>query len=710
MVKNMKKYKKGLVLIGITSVVGTAASSNLVNLQTNIKYSKNEAKLASLEEFNDTEYRKIRLSSLKLNKQLGGVKNSNPDELLKRFLELNKDSTLTENDIEIKTKETTIKSTVIKAKSTSAYSGEFAIYFDIRTPLSDVLKNIKIGFLPNNTETFILNETKNRNLSLKKMELEVRDIKLDSAVIGVKSSSESYAPYDSVRVEYSIPPQSFLEHFTWEKNQLLAVVKNDEKSIRASLKREFGDLDLNEVKIEADLYSNHFTIEPKIDSKKYRFIPAIRVETRKAIRKNLMDFPKSLDIKNHRDHKGFLDIYGYNKGFFDSLIYNTVVPFGGEDCSGFDYEYKIEERDDKNRYLIISSTEDSVGLSGSCTILLQKVHVSQAKMSELARNSMRGRKHVYLEPSLRKSIDIPNAISLKELRINFTQELKKYIEEKYDLIEFLDSNDNTIEALWLIGGGSTYNWTKKFGKEDITFFKRVELLPINTLLRDNIRSVFNENIIIDGIRAPKDWSGNKLSVVDDVPHYDEGILSYIDSTGDTEYEKLSGFYLDSDHINKYHKVKQQTWQTVDMVIGKIDYKDTFGYTSVYDFFNDYYFKIDYDYKAGAWNGKDKWFNGHGKGSNFHVQSTSINSYSDLRKIPPHGGQKTSSGENWRFLEGTMKGTFKEVGAVAFYGELTGTTITLHGMVGTWYNWNWASTVHHAAFSYMSINNVAVISK
>jgi hypothetical protein len=75
----MKKYKKGLLLLGLTTTLGTATLSTAVEAKKCLENSEISTALMSDE---TDEYGRKSLSSLKLKTNLGNVRTNEPDELL----------------------------------------------------------------------------------------------------------------------------------------------------------------------------------------------------------------------------------------------------------------------------------------------------------------------------------------------------------------------------------------------------------------------------------------------------------------------------------------------------------------------------------------------------------------------------------------------------------------------------------------------------
>jgi hypothetical protein len=150
---------------------------------------------------------RIALSTVITSKDLGEIANNDADTILNAVK--SKNSGLNTDEVEIK--DIKDKSATVAAKSGSTvYTGSVNVTFtttpvDTTKPLTEDITDTKLGEIANNDADTILNAVKSKNSGLNIDEVEVKDIKDESATVAAKSGSTVYT--GSVNVTFTTTPE-----------------------------------------------------------------------------------------------------------------------------------------------------------------------------------------------------------------------------------------------------------------------------------------------------------------------------------------------------------------------------------------------------------------------------------------------------------------------------------------------------------------------
>jgi preprotein translocase subunit YajC len=150
---------------------------------------------------------RVALSTVITSKALGEIANNDADTILNAVK--SKNSGLNTDEVEIK--DIKDKSATVAAKSGSTvYTGSVNVTFtttpvDTTKPLTEDITDTKLGEIANNDADTILNAVKSKNSGLNIDEVEVKDIKDESATVAAKSGSTVYT--GSVNVTFTTTPE-----------------------------------------------------------------------------------------------------------------------------------------------------------------------------------------------------------------------------------------------------------------------------------------------------------------------------------------------------------------------------------------------------------------------------------------------------------------------------------------------------------------------
>jgi hypothetical protein len=213
---------------------------------------------------------RIALSTVIISKDLGEIANNDADTILNAVK--SKNSGLNTDEVEIK--DIKDKSATVAAKSGSTvYTGSVNVTFtttpvDTTKPLTEDITDTKLGEIANNDADTILNAVKSKNSGLNIDEVEVKDIKDESATVAAKSGSTVYT--GSVNVTFTTTPVDTTKPLTEDitDTKLGEIANNDADTILNAVKSKNSGLNIDEVEVK-DIKDESATVAAKSGSTVY---------------------------------------------------------------------------------------------------------------------------------------------------------------------------------------------------------------------------------------------------------------------------------------------------------------------------------------------------------------------------------------------------------------------------------------------------------
>jgi chitinase len=213
---------------------------------------------------------RVALSTVITSKDLGEIANNDADTILNAVK--SKNSGLNTDEVEIK--DIKDKSATVAAKSGSTvYTGSVNVTFtttpvDTTKPLTEDITDTKLGEIANNDADTILNAVKSKNSGLNIDEVEVKDIKDESATVAAKSGSTVYT--GSVNVTFTTTPVDTTKPLTEDitDTKLGEIANNDADTILNAVKSKNSGLNIDEVEVK-DIKDESATVAAKSGSTVY---------------------------------------------------------------------------------------------------------------------------------------------------------------------------------------------------------------------------------------------------------------------------------------------------------------------------------------------------------------------------------------------------------------------------------------------------------
>jgi preprotein translocase subunit YajC len=213
---------------------------------------------------------RVALSTVITSKNLDELANNDADTILKAVKSKNSDLSIDEVEV----KDIKDKSATVAAKSGSTvYTGSVNVTFtttpvDTTKPLTEDITDTKLGEIANNDADTILNAVKSKNSGLNIDEVEVKDIKDESATVAAKSGSTVYT--GSVNVTFTTTPVDTTKPLTEDitDTKLGEIANNDADTILNAVKSKNSGLNIDEVEVK-DIKDESATVAAKSGSTVY---------------------------------------------------------------------------------------------------------------------------------------------------------------------------------------------------------------------------------------------------------------------------------------------------------------------------------------------------------------------------------------------------------------------------------------------------------
>jgi hypothetical protein len=162
--------------------------------------------------------------------------------------------------------------------------------------------------------------------------------------------------------------------------QKLDVIDNTDHYISLALKK-YMSIDTDQIAI-SKITSTSFKIQAIKGSKKYRLDDPMEIELNYITRKNIKDLPKHFDGMDGKTYKGIVDIYSDDQ--LIQIVATQLTKYVGKSIK-VDEDFKIvfDTSKSEKRYIKIIANDDSQLISGECTLVVQKLEISESTMSKI---------------------------------------------------------------------------------------------------------------------------------------------------------------------------------------------------------------------------------------------------------------------------------------------------------------------------------------
>jgi preprotein translocase subunit YajC len=482
---------------------------------------------------------RVALSTVITSKDLGEIANNDADTILNAVK--SKNSGLNTDEVEIK--DIKDKSATVAAKSGSTvYTGSVNVTFtttpvDTTKPLTEDITDTKLGEIANNDADTILNAVKSKNSGLNIDEVEVKDIKDESATVAAKSGSTVYT--GSVNVTFTTTPVDTTKPLTEDitDTKLGEIANNDADTILNAVKSKNSGLNIDEVEVK-DIKDESATVAAKSGSTVYTgsvnvTFTTTPVDTTKPLTEDITDTKLGEIANNDAD-----------------TILNAVKSKN----SGLNID-EVEVKDIKDESATVAAKSGSTVYTGSVNVTFTTTpEVTTKPLTDDLTDTKLG------DIKDKSESAIENALTDKNKNLNVSQ------------ITITDITDtgakvNVIENSTVYDAG---------GNVSVTFTLKSEAVELNTIITA-------ENSALGEINSP-DEAGIKAGLTAKIPelNQDEITITPVDDTSATIAPKDGSTVYTGDSVTVTFTLKSETVELNTVItaensaLGEIDSPDEAG--------------------------------------------------------------------------------------------------------------------------------------
>jgi preprotein translocase subunit YajC len=482
---------------------------------------------------------RVALSTVITSKDLGEIANNDADTILNAVK--SKNSGLNTDEVEIK--DIKDKSATVAAKSGSTvYTGSVNVTFtttpvDTTKPLTEDITDTKLGEIANNDADTILNAVKSKNSGLNIDEVEVKDIKDESATVAAKSGSTVYT--GSVNVTFTTTPVDTTKPLTEDitDTKLGEIANNDADTILNAVKSKNSGLNIDEVEVK-DIKDESATVAAKSGSTVYTgsvnvTFTTTPVDTTKPLTEDITDTKLGEIANNDAD-----------------TILNAVKSKN----SGLNID-EVEVKDIKDESATVAAKSGSTVYTGSVNVTFTTTpEVTTKPLTDDLTDTKLG------DIKDKSESAIENALTDKNKNLNVSQ------------ITITDITDtgakvNVIENSTVYDAG---------GNVSVTFTLKSEAVELNTIITA-------ENSALGEIDSP-DEAGIKAGLTAKIPelNQDEITITPVDDTSATIAPKDGSTVYTGDSVTVTFTLKSETVELNTVItaensaLGEIDSPDEAG--------------------------------------------------------------------------------------------------------------------------------------
>jgi preprotein translocase subunit YajC/DNA-binding protein len=482
---------------------------------------------------------RVALSTVVTSKDLGEIANNDADTILNAVK--SKNGGLNIDEVEIK--DIKDKSATVATKSGSTvYTGSVNVTFtttpvDTTKPLTEDITDTKLGEIANNDADTILNAVKSKNSGLNIDEVEVKDIKDESATVAAKSGSTVYT--GSVNVTFTTTPVDTTKPLTEDitDTKLGEIANNDADTILNAVKSKNSGLNIDEVEVK-DIKDESATVAAKSGSTVYTgsvnvTFTTTPVDTTKPLTEDITDTKLGEIANNDAD-----------------TILNAVKSKN----SGLNID-EVEVKDIKDESATVAAKSGSTVYTGSVNVTFTTTpEVTTKPLTDDLTDTKLG------DIKDKSESAIENALTDKNKNLNVSQ------------ITITDITDtgakvNVIENSTVYDAG---------GNVSVTFTLKSEAVELNTIITA-------ENSALGEINSP-DEAGIKAGLTAKIPelNQDEITITPVDDTSATIAPKDGSTVYTGDSVTVTFTLKSETVELNTVItaensaLGEIDSPDEAG--------------------------------------------------------------------------------------------------------------------------------------